>query len=111
VVQAIESVAACRLLARTAGLIGLLKLVRQGTSHTRDLREMVEVSIAGEEMEAVLHGKGRRPEVVRRDGRALRAELAEDARVVVRRLVIRVQHLDARDGKEPCEIALVPQRA
>ena len=47
------------------------------TSQTRDLRHVVEVRVAGEEMELVLHDKCCYPEVVRRDRGALPAQLME----------------------------------
>ena len=47
------------------------------TSETWDLRQVIEVRVAREEMEVVLYDKGRYPEIVRRDGRALSAQLVE----------------------------------
>ena len=46
-------------------------------SKARDLRQVIEVRVAGEEMELVLHDKRRYPEVVRRDRRTLPAQLVE----------------------------------
>ena len=40
-------------------------------------RQVVEVRVASEEMELVLYDERRYPEVVRRDGRALPAQLVE----------------------------------
>jgi hypothetical protein len=38
---------------------------------------VIEVRVTREEMQVVLHDKGGDPEVVRRDGRALSAQLVE----------------------------------
>jgi hypothetical protein len=49
---------------------------------------MIEVAITREQTESMLHDERSRPEVVGRDRGALRAELAKQARVLMRRLVV-----------------------
>src|SRR6266540_3420279 len=63
-------------------------------SSSSDLGQVVEVAVAGAEPEIVLQGQGGDPEVVGRDRRALAAELTEDGRVLVGRLIVGEQDGD-----------------
>lgn len=69
---------------------------RARTLNPDDLRKMIEMAIAGVQGEIVLENESGDPQVVRRDGRALSSELPEDRGVMVRRLRVGKQHLDAR---------------
>ena len=56
---------------------------------------MIEVPIARVQCEIVLQHERRQPHVVRRYWRSLLAELTIDGRVVMSRLIVRIQDVDA----------------
>src|SRR3989338_7648181 len=65
------------------------------------------MGIRGEKMQTVLHGSGRDPDVVGRDGRAGLPKRVEDDSVPLGRVGIHAQDLDARRLKKPLKLALV----
>ena len=66
------------------------------------------MSVFGEEHQIVLDDERRDPEVVGRDGRAFASQLHEDAGVVMRRLLVRVQHFRPWRREEPGQRRFVP---
>ena len=72
-----------------------------------DLRNLPKVTIRSTENEGMLQSERRDPEVVRRYGRALAAELMMQPRVVVRRLLVGQQDGDAWTAQEALEVGCV----
>lgn len=59
------------------------------------LWKSVKMSIARKQDQRVLENKSRNPHIVRRNGRALLAELPVQARVVMRGLIVGIDNADA----------------
>lgn len=77
----------------------------------RQLREVVEVPIAGEKVNSVLHDQGRNPQVVSRDRGSLAPELHEQSSVMVARVFIRDQHFHSRLDQKSRQVTLVVRGA
>lgn len=77
------------------------------TSHADNLRQVIEVLVSCVQREVVLQHKSGEPHIVRWNGRTLFAELAENGRVVVSRLVVGEHDADAVLQQKPPEYALV----
>lgn len=76
-------------------------------SHANQLRQVIEVAIARMQHQVVLENECREPHIVGRDRRALRPELAVDGRVVVGRLIVRVEDVYSFLEQEAAERPLV----
>lgn len=68
---------------------------------------MIEVRIPREEMKLVLNDERRDPEIVRRNGSALPAQLLEQPRVVMGGVLVGEEYVNAAAGKEPDKSGLV----
>jgi len=76
-------------------------------SHADELREAIEVLVSVVENQIVLQDDRCKPHVVRRNGRALLSQLAKHRSVVMGRLVISKDDLDAVFQEEASENLLV----
>jgi len=71
---------------------------------------MIEVAIARKQVQAVLHGQGGGPEIIRRDWRSLFAKLTEQSCVLMGRLIVGIEDLDTCRAQEASEVGLVAFR-
>ena len=67
-----------------------MRVLRRARSHARDLRQVIEVAVAVEEVQPMLDRERGRPQVVGRHRRSLQSELTEQAGVMMGRLVVGV---------------------
>src|SRR5882762_4999542 len=75
------------------------------------LRQLVEVFIAGDECQLMLHGKTRNPEVVGRNRTSRKPQLQEQTGVDLRRLAIGVENSSAGQAQEPLEQGVILSRS
>ena len=76
-------------------------------SASHDLRHLPEVTIGRAENQGKLNRQGCDPQVIRRYGRSLVAELQIELRIVVRRLFVRQQDGNAGTVQEPMKVGVI----